>query len=396
MRILYTHRTQGVGAEGAHVLGMYEAFAELGHEVRMDCLPGCNPAERKAPAAVPGTVNGEAISKPKPSLIQRVYWFIAEHCPETVFELFELAYNVPLFVRLGIQYLRFRPELIYERYALNTFAPTLLCKLTGCKHVLEVNDSVVIERSRPLALKGIAAACEGFCLAGARISITITERFRALLSARFPTSAEKIMVLTNAVSQRRFSKNNDREAIRKRLGLEGKTVLGASGQFLPWHGLIDLVERLGGAAKEKDISFLFIGDGPVREEVLAKARKLGIEGLVRFTGMIPIIEVPDYLSALDMAIIPSAAQHASPMKLMEYMGMGLPLVAPDLPSIRAAADDTMALFFPAGDMEAMEKGIYALLENHPLALELGRRARQHIFADLTWTRHVEKILMKLI
>ena len=401
MRILYTHRTQGVGAEGAHVLGMFEAFAELGHEVRMDCLPGCNPAERKSPAASagnPGAINSEAAAKPKPSLIQRVYWFIAEHSPETVFELFELAYNIPLFIRLTWRCLKFRPELIYERYALNTFAPTLVCKMMGCRHVLEVNDSVVIERSRPLALKGVAAACEGFCLAGSQVAITITGKFQALLARRFPESADRVMVLTNAVSKRRFNRPFDRAGMRKRLGLDmpGLTVLGASGQFLPWHGLGDLIERVGPVAREKNLYFLFIGDGPVREEILVKARALGIGDHVRFTGMVPITEVPDYLAALDMAVIPSAAQHASPMKLMEYMGAGLPIVAPDLPSIRAAIKgEHMAAIFPAGDMDSMRRILLSLLDQPEFARDLGRAAKEHIFSDLTWTSHAGKIFKRL-
>ena len=373
------------------MLGMFEAFGELGHEIRMDCLPGCNPAVGATPRANLGLA-----FKPKPSLIQQVYWFISEHSPETIFELFELAYNVPLFFRLMLEYIRFRPEMIYERYALNTFAPTLLCRLTGCKHVLEVNDSVVIERSRPLALKGVAAACEAFCLNGSQVSITITGDFRDRLAKRFPKCASRLMVLTNAVSKKRFDRVFDREAAKKRLGVEGSIVLGASGQFLPWHGLSELIGKMGPLAIERNLFFLFIGDGPVREGILAQARELGIENRVRFTGMIPITEVPDYLSAVDIAVIPSAARHASPMKLMEYMGAGLPIVAPDLPSIRAAINgEDMVAIFPAGDMTAMHNLLLSLLDQPALGKELGRKAKEHIFAELTWTSHSEKIFNRL-
>ncbi|GEM_PF-132213 len=406
MKILYTHRTQGVGAEGAHILGMYEAFAETGHTVFMDCLPGCNPAAPKqspattAPApsvtsASPAAAATAATSKPPPSLIQRIYWFIAENSPETIFELFELAYNVLLFVRLASRYARFRPDLIYERYALNTFAPTLLCRITGCRHVLEVNDSVVIERSRPLALKGLAAAVEGYCLGGSQLAITITADFQARLGARFPAAKDRILVLTNAMSGTRFQRAFDREGMRKRLGMEGRIVIGASGQFLPWHGLMELLDGLGSIAREKDLFFLFIGDGPVKEAILARAQELGISDRVRFTGMVPITEVPDYLSAVDIAVIPSAAQHASPMKLMEYMGAGLPIVAPDLPSIHAAADDTMAAIFPAQDFGAMRESILRLLANRAEANTMGARARAHAMAELTWAGHAHKVVERL-
>lgn len=393
MRILYTHRTQGVGAEGAHILGMYEAFAELGHELRMDCLPGCNPAQQAASEHI-SEASGEKTSRP-PTL-KRILWFFADHFPETVFELFEIAYNLPLAVRFGLTCLRFRPNLVYERYALNTFAPTLICRLLRIPHILEVNDSVVIERSRPLAFKHLAAFSEGFCLAGADASITITEKFRALLAARFPGCGNRVMVLPNAVSGKRFAGNPDRRATRARLGLGERIVIGASGQFLPWHGLAELVAGLGDEAVRRNLFFLFIGDGPVREEILGKASRMGIADRLRFTGMVPIKEVPGFLGALDLAVIPSAAVHASPMKLLEYMGAGLPIVAPDLPSIRAALpDDDMAAIFPPGDMAAMRRAILAILDDRGAGERMGEKARAHVLDTLTWTRHAEKVLERL-
>lgn len=397
MRVLYTHRTQAVGAEGAHIKGIYEAFRELGHEISMDCLPGCNPSERaeaeKRSAPSPA---GPAAPKPAPSLVKRLYWLIAEHAPQILFELMELLYNALLLWRLGLRCLRARPALVYERYSLNTFAPALICRLLGIRHVLEVNDSVVIERSRPLVLKGLSSLIEGWCLRRADLSVTITEDFRARLLSRFRLAPHKVMVLTNAVSRSRFDRRFDRAGTRARLGLDGGTVLGGTGQFLDWHGLQELVEEMGPQARELDLHFLFVGDGPARAPVTAKAEALEVADRVHFTGMLPIDAVPDYLSALDIAVIPRAAPHASPMKLIEYMAMGLPIVAPDMPSIRAAlVDGSKGGIFPAADMRAMGASIRAFLKDPAAARETGRRAREHVLSDLTWDRHVLKVLAAL-
>lgn len=135
MRVLYTHRTQGVGAEGAHVKGIYLAFGQLGHATEMDCLPGCDPTQQAdaAPSAAAASVAGTAGAKPKPSPITRLYWLIADHAPQIAFEAIELGYNLALFARLLVKCMVNRPALIYERYSLNTFAPTLVCKLLGIK-----------------------------------------------------------------------------------------------------------------------------------------------------------------------------------------------------------------------------------------------------------------------
>lgn len=383
---MYTHRTQGVGAEGAHIKGMYEAFRDLGHEMEMNCLPGCNPVDR--PPA------GPAGSRPaRRPLIRRILGMVAERAPQIVFEAFEIAYNLILLAQLGIRLLRFRPHLVYERYSLNTFAPSLLCRLLRTRHVLEVNDSVVIERSRPLSLKRPAAVLEGYCLRSSDLSITITSRFKELIVRRFGLDTGKVMVLTNGVSRRRFDRPFDRGGIRKKLGLGDCWVIGSTGQFLPWHGLQDLVRCLGDVAAARDIRFLFIGDGPARKEVMEAAEAAGIGHRVLFTGMIPIEEVPDCLSALDLAVIPSAAAHASPMKLIEYMAVGLPVVAPDLPSIKAAIETPeLGVLFPSGDMDAMRAAVLDCLENPGKARAIGTNSRRHVMEHLTWTRHAEAVL----
>jgi glycosyltransferase involved in cell wall biosynthesis len=393
MRVLYTHRTQGVGAEGAHILGMYEAFAELGHVTAMHCLPGCNPSER----AAAGTAAGDNIKVIAGlPLLKKIYWAVAEVAPQILFEVFELAYNAPLFAQLGWRCLRFKPDLVYERYSLNTFAPTLVCRLLGIKHVLEINDSVVIERSRPLKLKSVSSFIEGFCLRGSDLSITITEKFRQQLLDRFVTAPKKILVFTNAVSHKRFNRDFQRETLRERLGLTEAKVIGGTGQFLEWHGLQDLVGQLGPLAREFDLHFLFVGDGPARKAISAQARALGVEDRVHFTGMLPISAVPDYLSVLDIAVIPKAAPHASPMKLIEYMAIGLPIVAPDLPSIRAALRDaSRGKIFPAGDMARMKQAVLDFVRDPKAAADAGRRAREYVLGHLTWDCHARKVLAAL-
>lgn len=393
MKVLYTHRTQGVGAEGAHIKGMYEAFRNLGHSVSMLCLPGCNPSE--AAAAKPGA-QGPArdTSKANATGLRRFYRVIADGAPQMLFEMIELGYNVPLFAQLLARCLKEKPDLLYERYSLNNFAPTLAARLLGIPHALEVNDSVVIERSRPLELRRVSEAIEGWCLRKADVNITITSDFAAKLRARFGRGF-KLEVMTNGVAKDRFVRAFKRAESRSDLGLGDATVLGGTGQFLPWHGLHDLVAKLGPVAQARNLRFLFVGDGPARAEVMAVAERLGIPDRVHFTGMRPIDAVPDLLSALDIAVVPNAAIHASPMKLIEYMAMGLPIVAPDLPSIRAAVGEGMGLIFPAGDMDAMRAAISGLLDDPAAAKELGRKAREHVFNELTWDHHAIKVLATL-
>lgn len=423
MRILYTHRTQGVGAEGVHIMGMVEAFRELGHSVEMDGLPGCDPFEKNrasarhsksAPLGAPGDqpVTTTMPSLPDPSKagppakdakadggpLRHVYRLISDHAPQWVFGCVELLYNAPLFLRLLRKMRATRPDLVYERYALGNFAPALLCRLMRVPLMLEVNDSVVIERSRPLSLGGPKKFLEHFILGVAAVNITISERFKTQVLAAFPIHAQRILVCPNAVNEKRFVRPPEAETaeLRRSLGIAGSTVLGSAGQFVPWHGLAPFVTAMAPLARERNLAFLFIGDGPVRAEVQEAAKAAGIEGRVHFTGMIPHALVPAHLAALDMAVIPFSNIHGSPMKLMEFMAMGLPVVAPDLPPIREVlVDGRTGSIFPRDDMTAMRDRLDALLKDREAAREMGRRARDHVLAQLTWTGHARHALAAL-
>ncbi len=392
MRILYTHRTQGVGAEGVHIMGMVEAFRDAGHEVTLDGLPGCDPFERDKAI---GDVNDERGAQ-RSAWRNAGYRLIADHAPQIVFGMAELLYNLPLAWRLWRRIRRHRPDLMYERYAVGNFAPALVCRLMRIPLVVEVNDSVVIDRSRPLSFASLKRAIERRVLRSAALVVTVSQRFKAQILEAFPDLGTKILVCPNAVSERRFRLSNmpPDDALRSRLGLAGrKVVLGSAGQFVRWHGLAEFVGAMSGVARELDAAFLFIGDGPVRPEVMAAARAAGIEERVIFTGMIPHAMVPSHLALLDLAVIPFSNIHGSPMKLMEFMAMALPVIAPDLPPIREVIDDRRTgRIFRNGDMDDMRKVLLEMLADAEACRGMGQHARTHVLSNLTWAAHARHCL----
>ena len=391
LQIVYTHRTRGVGAEGAHIRGMVEAFRDLGCEVVIDGPSGCDPTggDRTVRAGGPPATSGGR------AWIGGAYRLVADRAPQVVFGAAELMYNVPAGLRLRTR-LRRRPGLAYERYAVGHFAPASLCRALGIPRVVEVNDSVVIERSRPTSFPRLKRSIERRILASADLIVTVTRHFKARLLEAFPVLDEaKILVLPNAVSEREFGAppSAPDPGLRARLGLGSRTLLGTVGQFLPWHGLAPLVAATAGLARERDLGFLFVGDGPVRPEVMEAARAAGVEDRVTFTGMVPHARVPEHLALLDVAVIPALNEHCSPMKLMEFMAMGLPVVAPDLPNIREVLEDgrTGRLFRPE-DMDDLRRTLADVLGDRDASRAMGRRARAFILADLTWSGHARRVL----
>jgi len=395
MKILYTHRTQGEGAEGAHVAGMVEAFRSLGHEVIVDCLPGSDPTTHAAAGMRPGA---SAATSPRS---RRLLSALSAHAPQWLFGLMELLYNLPLALRLLPKLVANKPDLVYERYSLCTFVPSLACRVLGIRHVLEVNDSVLITRSRPLKLARTSRFLERRILRWTNLVVTISEQFRARLVQGMGLSVDKILVCPNAVSRQRFIQRpllppEARDALRARHGIAGQRVIGSAGQFVDWHGLPKFLSAASVCIRRLNLFVLFIGDGPTREETLAVARAQGLADRVRFTGMLPHTAVPDHLEMLDVAIIPYSNIHGSPMKLMEFMAMRLPVVAPALPPIlEVLRDGETGFVFPYDDMAAMVRVLERCFADPERTLSVGHRAQEYVTRHLTWDAHALRVLQSL-
>ncbi len=393
MRILYTHRTQAHGAEGAHIAGMIEAFRSLDHEVVVDCLAGSDP-----------TIAGDAqpgIGAAAPRRSSRLMSAISTHAPQWLFGLMEVAYNLPLALRLLPRLLARKPDLVYERYALCTFVPALACRVLGIAHVLEVNDSVVITRSRPLKLARTAGFIERRVLQWTSLVVTISEQFKTQLANGSAMDASKILVCPNGVSRQRFIDRpglspQAKEALRARYAVAGRRVIGSAGQFVAWHGLPTFLCAAADFIRALDLVVLFIGDGPTRAETMAVARAQGLAENVHFTGMLPHAAVPDYLELLDVAIIPNSNIHGSPMKLMEFMAMRLPVVAPALPPIlEVLRDGETGFVFPHGDMPAMVAALQRCLSDPQHMARVGIDAQAYVARHLTWDAHARVVLQRL-
>src|SRR5262245_59419507 len=98
MRILYHHRTQGEEPESVHIMCMVKAFEDLGHEVRV-----IGPSRKDLKAAGP---NAGMLARLKRAM------------PGVAFEMAQLAYNGVTYFKVRRELRAFRPDLVYERYAL--------------------------------------------------------------------------------------------------------------------------------------------------------------------------------------------------------------------------------------------------------------------------------------
>ena len=384
MRILYVHRTSGTRVEGVHIRELVKALVRLGHEVRLVNPPGCDPMAEPLPGAAPT----------KPGLLRRAMGGLPRALPHWAFELLEIAYSIVSVPRLLATALRWKPEMIYERASTYQVAAAMVARRLRIPLIEEVNQTADIGRLRPVAFPRLARRFERWTFRRARALVTVSTRFKEMIAAT-ACPADKIHVIPNAADPAVFHPDA-RPAPEIAPSADGSATLGYVGAFLVWHRLdtlLDLVQPKDGRPAIP-CRLLLIGDGPEQARLAERVKELRLSDRVQLIGRVSHERLPEYLSCLDAAVMAHATDYASPVKLFEYMAMGMAIVAPAVPPIREiVTDGETALLFQPGDVASMREAVRRVATDGALRDRLGRNARRAAAERHTWTRNAERVIM---
>jgi len=376
-RVLYHHRTQGKAVEGVHIRGVTDALRAEGVQVDIMSLPGADPYS--SPAAMSPTTQATRLMK------------IVSKLPEPLFELSELAYNAIAGWRIS-KYLWANRDvgLIYERYSLYMFVTILIAKSRRIPIVFEVNDSAIVERVRPLFFRSLATVIERFIFKNADGLVFVSQIFRDRISKEYGSIAKSI-VTPNAANIAQFTHTPEqRHAARAKLGVEGKVVCGYLGAFVPWHAIDEFVYTIASRLEDSQhLCLLLVGDGETYPKVTKFVQEHNLQSRIILTGRVAHKEVPGLLAAMDMAVLPSAGDYTSPVKLFEFMAAGIPAVAPDFEPIKEVLKEGQnGWMFKANNIEATVATVLELSQNADELKRVGENAREYIRTERQWRNNV--------
>lgn len=158
---------------------------------------------------------------------------------------------------------------------------------------------------------------------------------------------EQFTVVPNAIEAERFRYNSAVAGeVRRGLSLDDCFVFGTVGRFVPAknpYGTLEIIEKV--LELRPASRFLWVGDGPMKEEVQAKARKLGIEQAIVFTGVRDDVE--RLLHAMDAFVLPSFYE-GLPVTAVEAQAAGVPTFCSDTIAREAGITD-FCHFLPLGE-----------------------------------------------
>ena len=224
---------------------------------------------------------------------------------------------------------------------------------------------------------------------------------RERLIEQFDVSRKKIHVARNAVDVAAFRAARD-DGIREQCSIPNNAIVAGYAGQLRTKGEAKGVEEIFAAAKmiaagKSNIHFLFIGGIPQDVALYkGKAAELGLTNTVHFTGQVSAADMPRYLAACDVLLMPFPDTphyrfYMSPIKMFEYMAAEKPIIATQLPSITEVLDDTSAYLVPPGDIDALASAIEQVIAYPEEAKKRAHVAAQKSTA-FTWESRAKNII----
>lgn len=228
----------------------------------------------------------------------------------------------------------------------------------------------------------LARARETECMLAADAVVTLSEAMRSAIVDR-GVPADRVHVVGNGVDPRFLTASQLDEGRPFTVG-----VVGTLNAYEGIDVLIRAVAELRDDPAQAPTRLLIVGDGPARADLEALADSLGLQGTVAFTGRVPHSAVPGIYRSIDVYAVPRAdlpvTRLVPPLKPVEAMGLGRPVIASDLAPLRELVGDERGLLVPPGDRHALAAAIARLRDDPGLRHTLGAAGSSWAATHRTW------------
>jgi glycosyltransferase involved in cell wall biosynthesis len=173
------------------------------------------------------------------------------------------------------------------------------------------------------------------------------------------------------------------------------------GTLADWQGLDVIINALPKILEKRAVRLRVVGRGRSRQRKLVSKhiRKMGVEGSVVVEPAVPHHEIPALIAEADICIAPLAlndrnvTQGACPIKVLEYMAAGRPLIASNMPIVRELVrEDVDALLFSPNDHEDLATQALKLLDDLELSNRIADSASERVLTKFTWHESQKKLL----
>ncbi|MFH1862233.1 MAG: glycosyltransferase family 4 protein [bacterium] len=216
---------------------------------------------------------------------------------------------------------------------------------------------------------------------------TITEALREEICRGFHFHPEQIAVWTSGVDAEHFKPQNADE-LRQALNLSDQFVLFYHGAVNENRGVIELAQAMQYLDDLPDIRLLIIGGGNQWAKLQDTVLLNNLSKVILKPG-VSYRDIPRWIAVADLCVVPLPDHPwwkvSSPLKLMEYLAMGKPVLLTDILAHRVVLPDAEDAFYVnACHPEQIAAGIRRAYQQRSHFAEMSKKARSRAVQELSW------------
>jgi len=307
---------------------------------------------------------------PRVELNESVNIFRVTHIENPFYTFLDLPAFVSAIVKLANQ---LTVDIIHAQFAYPAgFYATLTKRIAKKPVVITVHryDVVNLKEDRGAPGIPIIKQCVVYALKNADAILAVSEAIKKD-ALNLGADPRKTFVVYNAVDEGIFNPQNDKNKVRKELGIkQDEKIIFTLGHLIPRKGIQYLLYALPIIINTyENVKLIIGGDGPEKGRLMRICKTLGLEDKVIFTGRITRDKLPLYYAASNLFVLPSLHEGHC-VALLEAMATGLPIVATRVGgNIESVLDGYNGFLVPPKNPEALAKAILKILLDDNLELE---------------------------
>jgi glycosyltransferase involved in cell wall biosynthesis len=231
----------------------------------------------------------------------------------------------------------------------------------------------------------------GFTTKFADKFIAVADEVRDYAIRYLRVPPQKLLTIPNAVSIERFEgKSDDGLAIRKEFNiLPDAPLIGIIGRLEPQKDHENFLRAALRIHQDNpNARFFIVGDGYLRDHLVALTNELGLQDMVTFCGIRK--DIPAVLAALDMLVI-SSHYEGLPVVLLEAMAAGRPIVSTAVSGVISVVEDgETGILVEPSNSDALADACLRLIGNSVLRRKMGQNGYARVKSRYSITAMTEK------
>jgi glycosyltransferase involved in cell wall biosynthesis len=280
-----------------------------------------------------------------------------------------------------------RPDVVHLNSSKAGGLGALAARWAKIPRIIFTSHGLAFDENRPFVQRILIRLATWATMMLAHTTIAISnntfERARHL-----PFLWKRVALVHNGIETPTFFSPADARKELRSLDPETPDTLwiGSIGELHPnknYGAMIDAMAHIDAATH-----LVLIGEGELRESLLARAKEKGVSGRVHLLGYVP--EAAKYLRAFDAFVLPSIKE-GLPYVLLEAGYAYVPVVASDIPGVRdVILDNFTGLLVPPMDSVALAASLGRVLGDATLARSLSDELLKRIQKSFPLETMVEK------